>query len=96
MGFAHYLLGLLLLDTDNFHSAIPELETARKSLPREAKLYFALASAYSRAGRKLDARQARITFQRLKESAGRAADSSEIGLTDDAHQKHTAHSPAPQ
>ncbi len=64
-GFAHYLLGLLLLDSGNYERALPELEIAQKSFPREAKLYFALGTAYSRAGRKQDAARARSTFGRL-------------------------------
>jgi tetratricopeptide (TPR) repeat protein len=63
----HYLLGLLLLDTGDYKRAIPELEAARASLPNEARLYFALGSAYSMAGRKDDAARARATFQRLSE-----------------------------
>jgi tetratricopeptide (TPR) repeat protein len=63
----HYLLGLLLLDTGDYQRAIPELEAARTSLPNEARLYFALGSAYSMAGRKDDAARARATFQRLSE-----------------------------
>jgi tetratricopeptide (TPR) repeat protein len=65
--FGHYLLGLLLLDTDNFRKAIPELELAKKFFPKESKLYFALGSAYSRAGRELDAKRARQTFARLQQ-----------------------------
>jgi len=67
IALGHYLLGLLLLDTGNYQSAIPELEAARGSLPDEARLYFALGSAYSMAGRKDDAARARATFQRLSE-----------------------------
>ncbi|MGB7848632.1 MAG: tetratricopeptide repeat protein, partial [Candidatus Acidiferrum sp.] len=68
--FAHYLLGLLYMDTDNYQKAIPELEIAEKSFRKDAKVYFALGSAYSRAGRKQDAERARAVFQRLsKESA---------------------------
>jgi len=55
----HYLLGLLLLDTDNYTSAVPELEIAQKAFPDQPKVYFALASAYSRAGRTADAARAR-------------------------------------
>lgn len=65
MYFAHYLHGLLLLDTGNFQSAIPELETARKGLSQTAAVYFALGNAYARAGRKAEAAQARETFKRL-------------------------------
>jgi tetratricopeptide (TPR) repeat protein len=63
--FAHYLLGLLLLDTDQSYKAIPELERAAKDFPREKKVFFALGSAYARVGRKLDADKARATFQSL-------------------------------
>jgi tetratricopeptide (TPR) repeat protein len=67
--FAHYLLGLLLLDTDDYLKAIPELEIAAKAFPREKKVFFALGSAYSRAGRRQEAANARATFERLdKES----------------------------
>jgi tetratricopeptide (TPR) repeat protein len=98
LGFAHYLLGLLLLDTDNYQKAIPELELAKKSFPREAKLYFALGSAYSRAGRKQEAAQARSTFERLtKEGASSNLGSDEAGLRATIHGKmekeQTAHPP---
>jgi tetratricopeptide (TPR) repeat protein len=63
--FAHYLLGMLLLDTDNYQRAIPELEIARKAFPHETRIYLALGTAYSRAGRKQDAASARATFLRL-------------------------------
>ena len=63
--FGHYLLGLLLLDTDEFARAIPELELAQKTFSRDPKLYFALGSAYARVGRQQDAARARATFQRL-------------------------------
>ncbi len=65
--FGHYLLGLLLLDTDNFQQAIPELETAARDYPAEAQVFFALGSAYSRAGRTEDAARARATFLKLKQ-----------------------------
>lgn len=68
--FAHYLFGLLLLDTDNYLKAIPELEIAAKAFPHDAKVFFALGSAYSRAGRRQDAARARATFQRLSQQSG--------------------------
>ncbi len=64
----HYLLGLLLLDTGDYQHAIPELEIAGKAYPNEARLYFALGSAYALAGRKNDAARARATFQRLNQA----------------------------
>ena len=72
--FAHYLLGLLYLDVDQYQKAIPELEMAEKAFPRDAKIYFALGSAYARAGRKEDAAKARAEFARLnKEAPGEGA-----------------------
>ncbi|HYZ83571.1 MAG TPA: tetratricopeptide repeat protein, partial [Bryobacteraceae bacterium] len=62
----HYLLGVLLLDTDDYLRAIPELEVAQKAFPQEAKIYLALGAAYSRAGRDADAARARKEFQRLE------------------------------
>ena len=63
----HYILGLLLLDTGNYQRAIPELERASTAYPNEAKLYFALGSAYALAGRSQDAARARATFERLNQ-----------------------------
>jgi tetratricopeptide (TPR) repeat protein len=80
MGFAHYLLGLLLLDANEYQRALPELQTAQKSFPREAKLYFALGSAYSRSGRKAEAARARSTFERLNQESAESAAAKEIGI----------------
>jgi Flp pilus assembly protein TadD len=81
--FGHFLLGLLLLDTGDYRGAIPELETARAAFPQEARLYFALGSAYSQAGRTADAARARATFQRLTE-AGKSRGSGTAGNASDA------------
>ncbi len=67
--FAHYLLGLLYLDTDHFQKAVPELEFARKAFPKDKRLLLALASVYSRVGRKQDAANARAAFERLSQSS---------------------------
>jgi predicted Zn-dependent protease len=66
---AHYLYGLLLLDTDDYGHAIPELEEAEKGMPRVPAVYSALAAAYSRAGRREDAARARAAFQRYKNAS---------------------------
>jgi predicted Zn-dependent protease len=76
--FAHYLLGLLLLDTGNVPRAIAELEQSRQRLPREAGVYFALGNAYAKAGRREEAARARATFTRLKQQS---ADSSAVSDT---------------
>ncbi len=67
--FAHYLLGLLYLDVDEYQKAIPHLEIAQKAFPKDAKICFALGSAYSRAGRKQEAAKARNAFQRLSQES---------------------------
>jgi len=71
---AHYLLGLLYLDTDNYGKAIRELETARRAFPKDAKICFALGSAYARAGRKEDAARARAAFAELNKQSASSAD----------------------
>jgi len=58
----------LLLDTDDFQKAIPELEIARQAYPRDSRVYLALGTAYSRAGRKEDAAKARVEFQKLQQN----------------------------
>ena len=72
--FAHYLLGLLYLDVDEYQKSIPQLEIAEKAFPQDAKVYFALGSAYSRAGRRQDAEKARAMFQRLSQESTSATD----------------------
>ena len=62
---AHYLLGMLRLNSGDAAGAIPQLEIARKSFPDEAGVYFSLGTAYARTGRKADATKARAEFTRL-------------------------------
>ncbi|HEV2665097.1 MAG TPA: hypothetical protein VG324_09310, partial [Blastocatellia bacterium] len=59
----------LLLETDQTARAIIELETARRLLSNEPKIYFALGRAYARANRQKDAAAARATFTRLTKQA---------------------------
>ena len=74
--FAHYLYGLLLLDTGDFQQAIPHLEFAVTGLKREPGVYFALGQAYARAGRKQNAARARATFLQLKQAQKAKANNS--------------------
>lgn len=67
--FAHYLLGMLRLDTGDAAAAVPELEIARKAFPAEAGVYFSLGKAYARVGRKEEAAKARAEFARLNATA---------------------------
>jgi len=63
--FAHYLLGLLLVNTGAEEKAIPHLEIARKAFPQDLKVYWSLATAYARVGRAQDAANARAEVARL-------------------------------
>ena len=77
--FSHYLEGMLLLDTGDYQAAIPELQIAHKAYPREAKIYIALASAYSGAGRRQEAAQVRAEFSRVSEAEKESASASRTG-----------------
>jgi tetratricopeptide (TPR) repeat protein len=77
--FAHYLLGLLRLDTGDAAGAIPELEIAQKAFPKQPKIYFALGNAYSRIGRKSEAANARAEFLRLDKQSGNQPGSNVYG-----------------
>jgi len=63
--FAHYLVGVLRLDTGNAAGAILELQIAQNAFPKEPRIYFSLGSAYARTGQKAEAAKARAEFARL-------------------------------
>lgn len=67
--FPHYLLGLLYLDVGEAPKAIPELELAAKAFPNDAKVFFALSTAYARTGNKEKAAQARARFEKLNKQS---------------------------
>ena len=67
--FAHYLLGLLLVDTGAYAKAIPHLLIAQKAFPKEARIDLSLGSAYAQVGRPRDAARARAEFLRLTREA---------------------------
>lgn len=77
--FAHYLLGMLRLNTGDAAAAIPELEIAQKAFPKEAGVYFALGNALARVGRKADAAKARAEFTRLNAQAAKQPGSNVYG-----------------
>ncbi len=64
--FAHYVLGMLLLDSGNYSKALSELELTSHALPRPSEeVYLALASAYAHLGRFEDAKRARALCAQL-------------------------------
>jgi tetratricopeptide (TPR) repeat protein len=62
---AHYLVGVLSLDTGDADRAIRELEVVRKVMPTEPQVAFLLANAYTKAHRKEDAAAAKAEFTKL-------------------------------
>lgn len=79
--FAHYLLGLLLLDTGEYEKAIPHLEIARKAFPQEARIDLSLAGAYAHTGRSQEAAQARAEFMRLSKVGEKEPENAGLGST---------------
>jgi len=78
--FAHYLLGLLLVDVGDYTRSLPELETARSSFPDDPRVYFALANAYTHVGRRDDAARARAEFLRLTKAQNEHPRSRDYGV----------------
>lgn len=62
---AHNALGRILLETGLIERAVQELEIGVKQAPDSPEMHFALARAYSKAGRKAEADRARAEFMRL-------------------------------
>jgi tetratricopeptide (TPR) repeat protein len=60
-----YALGRALVELGDVQAGIVELETAAGLAPDSPEMHFALARAYSRAGREADAERARDTFRAL-------------------------------
>jgi tetratricopeptide (TPR) repeat protein len=78
---AHYLLGLLLLDTGAYKQAVPELEIARSAFPHEGRIDLSLATAYAHVGRTQDAARARAEFARKKQAEQKLAEGT-VEITD--------------
>ncbi|MEJ7617814.1 MAG: tetratricopeptide repeat protein [Pyrinomonadaceae bacterium] len=62
---ARNALGRILLETGDVGRAIKELEVGAKLAPDSPVMFFPLARAYGRAGRKQDGARARADFLRL-------------------------------
>lgn len=81
--FAHYLLGLLYLDTGRSSEAVPELEIARKAFAKQSQVYFALGNAYAKLGRKADAARMRAEFVRLNAAEKAQKEATDSGIYGD-------------
>ncbi len=66
---AHGVLGKLLAKVGEVDEGIKELEIARKEAPDSPQVHFALAAAYTAAGRKEDADRERGEFVKFKKAA---------------------------
>ena len=64
---ARNVLGRILLDLGQTDRAIKELEEGARLAPTSPEMHFALARAYTRAGRKADATRERELFKRLQD-----------------------------
>lgn len=67
---AHHVLGRVLLATDKLPESVKELETAKQLAPDGATIRSHLAMAYSRSGRKDEAKAEMAAFTVLKEKEG--------------------------
>jgi predicted Zn-dependent protease len=63
---ARNVLGRVLLELGQVDRAVKELEEGVRLAPNVPEMHYALARAYTRAGRKQEAARARETFQRLE------------------------------
>ncbi len=63
---ARNVLGRVLLELGQVDRAVKELEEGARLAPNVPEMHYALARAYTRAGRKQEAARARETFQRLE------------------------------
>jgi tetratricopeptide (TPR) repeat protein len=63
---ARNVLGRVLLELGQVERAVKELEEGVRLAPNVPEMHYALARAYTRAGRRQDAARARETFQRLE------------------------------
>jgi len=64
---ARNVLGRVLLEVGQVERSIKELEEGVKLAPSSPEMHFALARAYTRAGRKADAARERETFKKLQD-----------------------------
>ena len=68
------VLGRIFLELGNVERAIKELEEGVKLAPSSPEMHFALARAYTRAGRKAEADREREIFKKLQDEQGQRDD----------------------
>jgi len=75
---ARNVLGRVLLELGQIPRAVTELEAGVKLAPSSPEMHFALARAYTRAGRKQDADRERELFKKLQEK-NNEKDAAQVG-----------------
>jgi tetratricopeptide (TPR) repeat protein len=76
---ARNVLGRILLELGELDRSIKELEEGVRLAPSSAEMHFALARAYTRAGRKEDAGRERETFKKLQDQFNQQRDAQTTG-----------------
>lgn len=66
---ARYALGRALVESGDLEKGVAELEISKEQAPDSPPTRLALASAYAKAGRKLDAERERAVFLKLEQLA---------------------------
>jgi len=77
---ARNVLGRVLLELDQIDRSIKELEEGVRLAPNIPEMHFALARAYTRAGRKPDADRERELFKKLQEKYRPQVDAAKTGI----------------
>ncbi|HYK22932.1 MAG TPA: tetratricopeptide repeat protein [Pyrinomonadaceae bacterium] len=80
---ARNVLGRVLLELGQVDRSIQELEEGVKLAPSSPEMHFALARAYTRAGRKQDADRERETFKKLQDEYNQKRQLDRSGATPD-------------
>lgn len=82
---ARNILGRLLLELGQVERAVKELEEGVRIAPQSPEMHYALARAYTRAGRKEDAARERAVFQQLEKQSNKNQDNPQSdGVTDNS------------
>jgi tetratricopeptide (TPR) repeat protein len=76
---ARNVLGRLLIELGQIDRAVKELEEGVRLAPSSPEMHFALARAYTRAGRKQDADRERETFKTLQDKYNQESDAAQTG-----------------
>lgn len=83
---ARNVLGRLLLELGQIDRSVKQLEEGVRLAPSSPEMHFALARAYTRAGRKEDANRERETFKKLQEQYNLQRDAETTGRAPGANQ----------